>query len=157
MTGMQVGSYEPRHDKTNKMSVRQAKTPISLDIRPVTSDSSLSAWRNLGSLATHWVHSEVSDQTGWMPRLMSLRWVHSHFVGFVMSWLICKDADEPVQSDNPASLLFKPSHKKTCFGPMRTTMAQISLHISWAGQFESYLVENPEGWFSRDMAHLLPP
>ena len=26
---------EPRHDKTNKMSVRQAKTQISLDIRPV--------------------------------------------------------------------------------------------------------------------------
>ena len=26
--------------------------------------SSLSAWRNLGSLATHWAHSEDSDQTG---------------------------------------------------------------------------------------------
>ena len=27
--------YEPRHDKTNKMSVRPAKTQISLGIRPV--------------------------------------------------------------------------------------------------------------------------
>ena len=45
--------YEPRHDKTNKMSVRPAKTQISLGIRPVWSESSLSAWRNLGSLATH--------------------------------------------------------------------------------------------------------
>ena len=27
--------YEPRHDKTNKMSVHPAKTQISLGIRPV--------------------------------------------------------------------------------------------------------------------------
>ena len=33
-------------------------------------DSSLSAWRNLGSLATHWAHSEDSDQTGRVPRLI---------------------------------------------------------------------------------------
>ena len=44
---------EPRHDKTNKMTVRPAKTQISLGIRPVWSESSLSAWRKLGSLATH--------------------------------------------------------------------------------------------------------
>ena len=64
--------HEPRHDKTNKMSVRPAKTQISLGIRPVWSESSLSAWRKLGSLATHWAHSEDSDQTGRMP---SLIWV----------------------------------------------------------------------------------
>ena len=39
---------EPRHDKTNKVSVRPAKTQISLGIRPVWSESSLSAWRTLG-------------------------------------------------------------------------------------------------------------
>ena len=48
--------------KTNKMSVRSAKTQISLGICPVWSESLLSAWRKLGSLATHWVHSEDSDQ-----------------------------------------------------------------------------------------------
>ena len=32
--------------------------------------SSLSAWTKLGSLATHWAHSEDSDQTGRMPRLI---------------------------------------------------------------------------------------
>ena len=41
-----------------------AKTQISLGIRPVLSESSLSAWRKLGSLATHSAHSEDSDQTG---------------------------------------------------------------------------------------------
>ena len=51
------------------MAVRPVKTQISLGIRPVWSESSLSAWRNLGSLATHWVHSEDSDQSRRMPRL----------------------------------------------------------------------------------------
>ena len=88
---------ELRHDKTNKVSVCPAKTQISLGIRPVWSESSLSAWRNLGPSATHWAHSVDSDQTGWMPRLwsdwadaqadLSLRWAHTHFVRFVMSWL----------------------------------------------------------------------
>ena len=36
-------SYELRHDKTNKMAVRQAKTQISPGIRPVWSESSLCA------------------------------------------------------------------------------------------------------------------
>ena len=39
--------YEPRHDKTNKVTVHPAKTQA------------------------------------------DLRWAHTHFVGFVMSWLIC--------------------------------------------------------------------
>ena len=60
---------DPRHEKTIKVSVRPAKTQISLGIRPVWSASSLSAWRKLGSSAAHWVQSEDSDQTGRMPRL----------------------------------------------------------------------------------------
>ena len=63
-------AYEPRHDKTNKVSVRPAKTQISLGICSVCSESSLSAWRNLGPLATNWAHSEDSDQTGRMLRLI---------------------------------------------------------------------------------------
>ena len=54
--------YEPRHDKTNKVTVCPAKTQIILGIRPVWSESLLSAWRKLGSLATHWAHSKDSDQ-----------------------------------------------------------------------------------------------
>ena len=55
-----------------------------LCIRPVWSESFLSAWRNIGSSAIHWVHLEDSDQTGQVPRLI---WVFAgrtdHFVGFV--------------------------------------------------------------------------
>ena len=42
---------EPRHDKTTKMSVRPAKTPISLGIRPVWSESSLRMPRLIGVFA----------------------------------------------------------------------------------------------------------
>ena len=77
-------TFEPPHDKTNKMTVRPAKTLISLGIRPVWSES---------SLCTQWVakdpsflhaDSEDSDQTGRMPRLiyMSLRWAHKPFCWF---------------------------------------------------------------------------
>ena len=60
-------TYELRREKNNKISVRPAKTQINLGICPVWSKSSLSAWRKLGSLTTHWAHSEDSDQTGGCP------------------------------------------------------------------------------------------
>ena len=46
--------------KPTKWSVHPAKTQISLGGCPVCSKSSLSAWRSIGSLATHWAHSEDS-------------------------------------------------------------------------------------------------
>ena len=52
------------------LTVRPAKTQISLRIRPVWSESSLSAWRSTEPLATHLAHSKDSDQTGRMPRLI---------------------------------------------------------------------------------------
>ena len=74
--------------KPTKWHVCPAKTQISLGICPVWSESSLSAWRKLRSLATHSAHSEDSDQTGRMPRLI---WVFAertcHFVGFLMMFL----------------------------------------------------------------------
>ena len=58
-------------------------------IRPVWLESSLSARRKLGSLTTHWAHSEDPDQTGHIPRLIWVFAGHTnHFVGFVMRWLI---------------------------------------------------------------------
>ena len=70
------------------------KTQISLGTHPVWSGSSLSAWRKLESIVTHWAHSEDSDQTGQMPRRrlwsdwvdaqadLSLRWAHMPFFWF---------------------------------------------------------------------------
>ena len=56
--------------KPTKWPMRPAKTQISLGIRPVWSESLLSTWRKLGSLATHWAHNKDSEQTGKMPRLI---------------------------------------------------------------------------------------
>ena len=81
-------NFSQRMRKPTKWHVR-LRRQISLGIRPVWSESSLSAWRKLGSLAIHWAHSEDSDQRGWMPRLI---WVFAgrtcHFVGFVMRLLV---------------------------------------------------------------------
>ena len=53
-----VWLFELQHEKTNKWPVRSTKTQISLSIRPVWSESSLSAWKKVGSLPTHWVQRE---------------------------------------------------------------------------------------------------
>ena len=56
--------------------------------------SSMSTWRKLGCLATHWAHSEELAQTGQMPRLI---WV---FAGRTLNLLVllCRGSDNVVFS-----------------------------------------------------------
>ena len=75
--------------QTNKMACASSEDSDQLGMCPVWSESLLYAWRKLGSLATHWAHSEDSYQTGQMPRLISVFAGRTcHFVVFVMRWLI---------------------------------------------------------------------
>ena len=104
--------YEPRHDKTNKMAVRPAKTRISLGIRPVWSESSLSAQRKLGYLATHWAPSEDSDQTGRMPRLI---WV---FAGRTLSLLVLSWAGSIISVFFIKGQTFPAQYSSKCFKTM---------------------------------------
>ena len=60
---------------------RPANSPWN-HLDPAADQSSLSAWRKLWSLATHWAHCEDSDQTGRMPRLI---WV---FAGRTLIMLV---------------------------------------------------------------------
>ena len=75
--------------KPTKWHVRPAKTQVSLDIRPVWSESSLCTQCVAKGPSFLHADSEDSDQTGRMPRLI---WVFAgrrcHFVGFVVMWLI---------------------------------------------------------------------
>ena len=72
------------------MTVRAAKTQISLGIRPVWSESSLCAWWVSKDPSFLHANSEGSDQTGHMPRLIRIfAGRPCHFVGFVMRRLIC--------------------------------------------------------------------
>ena len=72
--------------KPTQWPVSLAKTQISLGIRQIWSEPSLSAWRNIGS---HWAHSEDSDQTGRMPSLTRVFAGRTgHIVGFVILRLI---------------------------------------------------------------------
>ena len=78
------------------MAVRSAKTQISLGICSVWSESSLSAWRKPGSLATNWAHNE--DWSDWADAQadLSLRWAHMSFCWFchvaarLLNWYSCQ-------------------------------------------------------------------
>ena len=63
--------------KPTKWPVRPTKTQVNLGICPVWSESSLLAWRSIGSLATHWAYSE--DWSDWVDAQadLSLCWAHS--------------------------------------------------------------------------------
>ena len=54
-------------------------------LRSAWAKSTLSAWRKLGSLATHWAHSEDSHQTGQMSRLIWVFAGHTVIL-LVLSW-----------------------------------------------------------------------
>ena len=69
--------------KPTKGSVHPTKTPISLGIRPVWSESLLSAWRNRRSLATNWSHSE--DWSDWMDAQADLSLLGTHVILLVLS------------------------------------------------------------------------
>ena len=77
---------EPHNDKTNKMTCAPSEDSDQPGHPPEEA---------LGPCLPYGAHSEDSDQTGHpdsdqtgrMPRLICLRWAHTHFVGFVMSRL----------------------------------------------------------------------
>ena len=74
--------YEPPHDKTNKMTVRPAKTQISLGIRPVWSESSLCAqWK----LRTQAFFMRTAKTLGGCPG-WSESSLGAHVIWLVLSW-----------------------------------------------------------------------
>ena len=82
MAWTEYDSFEPPRDKTNKVSVRPAKTQISLCIHPVWSESLLCAQWVAKDPSFLQADREDSDQTGRMPRLI---WV---FAGRTASLLV---------------------------------------------------------------------
>ena len=78
VSGEQWNRCEPPHDKTNKMTMRPGKTQISLDIRPVWSESSLCAqWLAKDPSFLH-VDSRCP---GWSESLLG-----AHAILLVLSW-----------------------------------------------------------------------
>ena len=81
------GKYEPRHDKTNKMTVRPAKTdqpwhpPSLIRVFAVRMKKHWTLSYPLSAQGRLW--SDLADAQA----NLSLRWAHTHCVGFVVSWL----------------------------------------------------------------------
>ena len=92
--------------------------------------SSLSAWRKLGSLATHWVHSEDSDQTGRMPKL------------------IYKHSEDSDQTGRMPRLIYEHSEDSDQTGQMPRLSwvfagrTPILLVLSWGGSFLLHLKQD---------------
>ena len=107
-------THEPPRDKTNKMTVRTAKTQISLGIRPVWSESSLCAqWVAKAPSFLH-ADSEDSDQTGRMPRLI---WV---FAGRTTTLLVLSWGGRAPAAQRQ----MRQMRKKISFGPTFFHLAQ---------------------------------
>ena len=91
----QKNIHEPQHDKTNKMAVLPAKTKISLGIGSLLLNCMGYLIRVVAvRMKKDWVFSyPLSAQrrlwSDWADAQadLSLRWAHTHFVGFVMSRL----------------------------------------------------------------------
>ena len=65
--------YEPPHDKTNKTACASIEDSDQPGVAKNPSFLYVDSEDRLGRC--FWAHSEDSDQTGWMPRLICLHWV----------------------------------------------------------------------------------
>ena len=140
------------------MTVHPAKTRISLGIRPVWSESSLSARRKLGSVATYWTHSKDSDQPGHPQRLwsdwvdaqadLSLRLAHSNFVDFDMTRLICPFSHLQILGQQP--------HSEQCNSSILLFPTdQLTGKMLWAGTWQNPTKSHEyQGYVSGQPAHL---
>ena len=73
-------TYELQHDKTNKITSAPMDPPSLIRVFAVRMQ------KKFESLATYWVYSEDSEQTGRMPRLICVfAACTGHCVGFVMT------------------------------------------------------------------------
>ena len=71
--------------KPTKLHVHPVKTQISLGIRPVWSEYSLSAWRKPGSFATYWADVQADLSRRWTH--MPICWFcHETAQIFTVSW-----------------------------------------------------------------------
>ena len=134
--------------KPTKWSVCAAKTQISLVIRSAWPESLLSTWRRF-FLGTHNAHSEDSDKTGQMPKLI---WIFAGCTGHIVlscigSFVVSRHAAvtsirelvpggrgdfvgvKIIRIYHLQLRIYEPHHEKTCLCHMRTTKVQISMSI----------------------------
>ena len=103
---------EPQHDKTNIMTCAASEDSDQPGNRPVWSESSVSAWRKHGSLATHWAHSkDWSDCTDAQADL-NFCWAHKSFCRFYCA------ATQMENEDTWASIPIQSKWKKIKTGGM---------------------------------------
>ena len=105
--------------KPTKWSLHPAKTQISLAIRPGWSESSLSAWRNIGFSVTHWAHTaktliRLGGCPGWSKSSLGTCIIFDGFVIRRLKYLAAED-HRTLKSLTLLLLSYEPHHEKTVF------------------------------------------
>ena len=104
--------FEPHVRKPTFWHVRPTKTQISLRMRTVWLEYSLSAWRNFASLAIQIAPSEDSDQTARMRRLIWIfagrTYLKVRFLTLRLIWSVWTVTDRLLIT----AYSFTPSHYK---------------------------------------------
>ena len=122
--------------KSTKWYVRTAKTQISLVIRPVWSESLLSAWRRFESLATHKAHGRDSDHASRIRRLM---WVFAGRKGnlVVMSCSSSLISEVSTKSTYYSNIVFPYWSDKA----MTSVKVELESRVSWESFFSTLQTE----------------
>ena len=110
--------------KPTKWHVHPAKTQISLGICPVCSESSLSPWRNLGSLATYWSHSEDWSDWAHAQADLSLRWAQ-----VILLVLSCGGSND-IQCRPRSDCSLRSTNGKQCIPRLKTCLSLMIIMVN---------------------------
>ena len=82
--------FEPQHDKTNKVSVHPAKVKINISLHPPSLIRVFAVCLKKPWVLSYPLSAQRRPWSDWADAQadLSLCWAHTHFIGFVMSWLI---------------------------------------------------------------------
>ena len=138
----------PLMTKPTKWHLRPAKTQISLGMCPVWSESSLSAWSNIGSSATHGVHCEDWSDLADAQADPSLCWAHRSF------WWFCHKAAQIMIYDQ---LLFVPAEHRfqQFFSHIMTVSVcdrELNAHFYSAASLKYHA---PDTWHDTTPSHII--
>ena len=152
-----AGSFEPEQDKTNRMTCAPSKESDQPGTLPSLIRVSAVRLKKVGFLVTHKQHSEHSEQTCWMSRLIRVfTGGTGHFVGFVILRSLSDSSKEEIMPLKPLTksltskgrktsnfcqnvssgesqltgtvlLLYEPRHEKTCLRGFRPGKTQTGL------------------------------
>ena len=157
-TGKRTKTMSRLMTKPTNWPERPAKTQISLGSRPVWSESSLSAWRNIGFLAIQWAYSE-----DWWDRAdaqadLSLRCAHRSFCWFCQAYVILvtnHNGSKPTSHTLTTVLFRNPVNPFAILVMFDTSIFNICIYLALLSDFFFHLTVRSNLWICITVNHRL--